>query len=306
MPWGVAAAAVGAVGSIAGSEISSSAAKDAANTSAQASNYAAQLAQQRYDITRNDLLPYNTTGQSTLSSLIPITQTNNDNLNTAYDQAQNAYNTAQSYIPGAMTQAELEKTPGYQFNLSQGLKAVQSSAAMKGLGISSPAMQAAATYATGLADSTYQNQFDQKQKIYSDYNNQFGNAGTLFNLRGTQGSNLYNQTRSIASLGESAAAQTGDTGANLANTQATAIQAAGNAQAAGTLGSANALSGGFNGVSNALTKYFNQQTPSTNSTGYSSGSSYTGGTDGSAASNYGTQAVGANELQSMGWYNPVT
>lgn len=58
------------------------------------------------------------------------------------------------------TQAELEKTPGYQFNLAQGLNAVQNSNAAKGLGLSGAGIRGAARYATGLADNTLKTQAD--------------------------------------------------------------------------------------------------------------------------------------------------
>lgn len=49
------------------------------------------------------------------------------------------------------TQEQLEKTPGYQWALNQGLKGVQNSYAAKGLGSSGAAIKGAADYATGLA-----------------------------------------------------------------------------------------------------------------------------------------------------------
>jgi hypothetical protein len=67
-----------------------------------------------------------------------------------------------------MTEAELVQTPGYQFNLSQGLRAAQNSAAARGLGVSGAALRGAANYATGLADSTYQNQFANQQTLWQD------------------------------------------------------------------------------------------------------------------------------------------
>jgi hypothetical protein len=44
--------------------------------------------------------------------------------------------------PLQMTQAELEATPGYQFTRDQGLKAVQSAAASRGLGMSGASLRA--------------------------------------------------------------------------------------------------------------------------------------------------------------------
>ena len=60
--------------------------------------------------------------------------------------------------PIVMDQKTLEQTPGYQFNLTQGLRGIDLSSAASGL--SGAQLKAAAKYATGLADSTYQNQFN--------------------------------------------------------------------------------------------------------------------------------------------------
>lgn len=60
--------------------------------------------------------------------------------------------------PIVMDQKALEATPGYQFNLEQGIRGVNLSSV--GSGLSGAQAKAAARYATGLADSTYQNQFN--------------------------------------------------------------------------------------------------------------------------------------------------
>ena len=212
----IGSAVVGAGASVAGSMAQSSATKKASKAQQDAQKYAADIQKEMYDTTRNDLLPYNTAGQSAtnmLSNRLP-----------------------ELTAPIRMDQSTLEQTPGYQFNLSQGLKSVQNSAAARGLGTSGAALKGAASYATGLADSTYQNQF----------NNAITNQ-----------TNAYNRLMGAATLGESAAAQTGaygtQTGANIGNGAITTaghvgnnmIQG-GNAQAAGYLGVANSLNGGLN------------------------------------------------------------
>ncbi len=126
--------------------------------------------------------------------------------------------------PVRMNQSDLQQTPGYNFNLTQGLKATQNAAAARGLGTSGAALKGAANYATGLADSTYQNQFS--------------NAVT-------NKQNAYNMLSNATSIGANAAgglaSNSATVGGNIANT----ITGAGNAQAAGTLGSANALGNGL-------------------------------------------------------------
>jgi homoserine kinase len=172
-----------------------------ANAQADAATKAAQMQKDQYNQTRADLLPYNTAGQGATNAL------------TAKLPSLTS--------PIVMDETTLRNTPGYQFNLSQGLKSVQNGAAARGLGSSGAALKGAAGYATGLADSTYQNQF----------NNELASR-----------QNTYNQLMGVANLGENAGAQTGNIGAQLA----------GNAGQA-TVGAGNAIAGGLNGAGNALT-----------------------------------------------------
>jgi hypothetical protein len=219
---------------IAGGLLSGAGSKSAGSTAAAASTKAAELQQQRYEQTRSDLAPYNTAGQSVLPDLTALAQGGPNG-----PGGTNYLSMAQGMLPGQMTQAELEQTPGYQFNHSQGLKSTQGAAAARGLGMSGASLKGAATYATGLADSTYQNQFNNAQTRFADV------AG----LNTIQQGNLQNQfarLQGVASLGENAGAQTGTIGATLANQQGNALQAAGTASAAGTVGAGNAISGGIN------------------------------------------------------------
>jgi hypothetical protein len=126
-----------------------------------------------------------------------------------------------------MDQATLEKTPGYQFNLTQGLKSVQNSAAARGLGTSGAALKGASTFATGLADSTYQNQF---------------------NNAVTNQTNAYNRLKGLVDTGENASAQTGSAGTAAANTAANAQIGAGNAQAAAANATGTSLSNLANNI----------------------------------------------------------
>lgn len=123
----------------------------------------------------------------------------------------------------APTQAQLEQTPGYQFNLSQGTQAAQNSAAGRGLGYSGNAMKSGVDYASGLASTTYQQQLQN----YMAQNQQ-----------------AYNMLLHPAQLGQTAAGQLGQfatqTGQNIGASTAGAY----NALAGGLAGSANALAGG--------------------------------------------------------------
>jgi hypothetical protein len=226
--------AIAAGGSLLGGIFGGLGAKSAGDQAAAAAKQAAELQQQRYLQTRTDLQPYNTAGQSVLPDLTTLATSGPFGPNGV-----NYLDMAQQNLPGQMTQAQLEATPGYQFNLSQGLKATQAAAAARGLGVSGAAMKGAASFATGLADSTYQNQFANAQTRYSD----------ILGLNTTQQGNLaaqFGRLQGVASLGENAAAQTGTTGAQLAATGGNALIQGGQAQAAGTLGAANAGTGAIN------------------------------------------------------------
>lgn len=255
----VAAAAVGAsvAAGVGSSMIGASGAKSAASTQAAAAEQAAQMQQAQYQQTRSDLLPYNTMGQGMLPTLSSYYDTTNSALNQAYGNVQ-------SNIPQPMTEAQLVQTPGYQFNLSQGEKAVQNSAAAKGLGVSGTALKQAATYATGLADNTYQNQFNNAQTIYGDYNNQFTN-------KLNQQQQVYNQLYNPAALGENAAAQTGNIGATAMQNAGNSLQAAGQAQAAGIGTAAKLYGGAVNDIGSAGLNYLGLTNAMKSANGGSSG-----------------------------------
>ena len=195
----VGAGVLGAGATIYGAQTAAGAQTNAANAS-----IAAQ--QQQQATIRADLLPYNTAGQGALTQL----------------QANNYYT-----APITMDEATLQNTPGYQFNLTQGLKATQNSAAARGLGVSGAALKGAAAFATGLADNTYQNQF---------------------NNANTNNTNAYNRLAGIVNTGENAGAQTGILGQQNANSISTANTQAGTAQAAAANASGGAVSNAANNI----------------------------------------------------------
>jgi hypothetical protein len=243
-------AAIG--GTIASAAIGASSASDAANAQTQAANTAAQTQLQMYNQTRSDLLPYSQAGSNAFSQLAnlfgfgsgsgtgttstvgaagstPQYQTINI---PGYGPIQipNAAATANNITTGstgtgipntaAMTTA-LENTPGYQFTLGQGTQALDRSAASKGLVLSGAQLKDAQAYGQGLAMS---------------------NAWTPY----------VQQLDTAASLGENAAAQTGNAGASAAAGAAQSQLAAGQSTAAGITGVSNQLTSGISGLSSQL------------------------------------------------------
>jgi hypothetical protein len=133
--------------------------------------------------------------------------------------------------PIVMDQHALEQTPGYQFTLGQGLKATQSAAAARGLGVSGAALKGASNYATGLADNTYKTQFD---------------------IANTNQTNAFNRLYQTSALGANAAVGAGTLGQANANSQGNILGNMGTTQAHGTLGAAAAQNQGLNAIGGSL------------------------------------------------------
>jgi len=252
----VAAAIVG------GAAISAGASMIGGSQAAGAAGKAADAQKQQYQQTRADLLPYTEAGYTALPTLQGLATSGPNAGGPNYiDQA------AKIRPDSVFTQADLEATPGYQFTRTQGLKATQSAAAARGLGVSGAALKGAAAYATGLADSTYSNRFNEAQTAFSDV---LGlNTAYQGNVQ-----NQYQRAQGLASLGENAGAQTGSIGATLAGNEGNYLNKAGQAQAAGTAGVGNAVTGGINSYVgyNALQDYLGTKSGGTG--GYQQMSGY--------------------------------
>ena len=222
-------------------------ASKAADAQTSAANTTATAATHAFDTTNTNLAPYrdigNTAATSLTSKLSDLT------------------------TPITMDQSTLEKTPGYQFNLTQGQRGVTNSAAARGLGTSGAALKGAATFATGLADSTYQNQFNNAN---TNQTNAFNRLSTLVNT----GENAAAGTGAAAST---AAGQVGAAATNAGNAQAAAYNASGSAvsNAAGNIEGYAAYKGLYS-PSNSTSSY-NSATANTSSTGTGFSTTGTGG-----------------------------
>lgn len=181
------------VGDITGTNQQASAAQSAAQTQANAANYAANLQNQQFQQLQTNLAPYMALGSQGQNLLSQLGQFN--------------------FNPSDLTQ-----TPGYQFNLQQGLKAAANSASGSGLNLSGAQQKGLANYASGLASNTYQQQFQ--------------NALTSYNTNLQQANNLI-------SLGQNAAAGVGNAGLTTAANVGNLATQAGNATAAGQIAAGN-------------------------------------------------------------------
>jgi hypothetical protein len=149
--------------------------------------------------------------------------------------------------------ADFQADPGYAFRLSEGMKALDRTAASRGGLLSGATLKGAQQYGQGLASQEYQNAFNRYQANRAQQAQEYGNA---FNRFQTERTNTLAPLQSLAGVGQSATQQaqqasqnyaTGATGslANYGNAQASNIIGAGNARASGYVGGANALSSGL-------------------------------------------------------------
>lgn len=237
MPYGYAIAAGGA---ILGSVISSNGAQSAAQTQANAANSASQVEQNMFNTTQANLQPYMQAGTSSLSALL-------SGLGLGGNPGAPGYGS----LTQPFTAQQFQSSPGYQFQLQQGLQGVQNASSATGGIQGGNTLKALTQYGQGVANQDYYN---------------------AMNAYTQQQNNTFNKLQTVAGSGQNAAANLGSLGSSVAGQIGSNTIGAGNATAAGQVGASNALG---SGVSNLAQMAFLQQlqTPSS-----SSGS----GADGSA------------------------
>jgi len=135
MPWGPAAAAgISAVAGLAGSAMSSNAASSAADKA-----NAAQ--RQALEQSRADLEPWRATGGNANTTIANLSGANGADAATA-------------------AMADFHTSPGYAWQLDQGLRAIDAGAASKGILNSGATLKAEQTFGTGLADKSFQEYYN--------------------------------------------------------------------------------------------------------------------------------------------------
>jgi len=125
--------------------------------------------------------------------------------------------------------------PGYAFRMSEGMKALERSAAARGGLLSGATLKGTQRYGQDLASQEYQNAFNRYQAE---------RAGTL------------NPYQALAGTAQTSANTLTNAAGNLGQQLGSNIIGAGNAQAAGQIGSINAIAGG---LGQGINFYQNQQ-----------------------------------------------
>jgi hypothetical protein len=247
MAFIVTAAVIGAGASLIGGVMSSNAANKAASTQAASADKATALQREQWQKNLELQKPFyeaGVTGQNALMDYLGLSG------NTS------AANYGQGMKP--FTPGDLTNEPGYQFRLSQGLKALDQTAAARGGLLSGNALRGAEQFGQGLASDEYQNAYNR----YWNTRNQ-----------------TLNPLQSLLGQGQTTANQLGSAGQNYATNAGNNMMAAGNARASGYVGGANALNQALGSAANSYGNYsmMNYMMNPPNANPYSSGAGgYTG------------------------------
>jgi hypothetical protein len=201
-------AGVGAVAGLGGAVISSNAAKDAAQTQADAANRASDLQYQEYQQQRTDNAPWRQAGADALSGL------------------------SNPYFQQNFSMSDFNQDPGYQFRMQQGQQALERSAAARG-GLGGGAEGKALTrYGQDYASGEYQNAYN---RFTNDQSNRFNRLSSIAGLGQTANAQ-------IGQAGQNYANNVGNNYMGAANAQGAAGVASANAYGNALSGFGNNLS----------------------------------------------------------------
>jgi hypothetical protein len=227
------AAGVGAAGSLGGALIGGSASKSAAQTQANAASLATQEQARQFNQTQANEAPWLQAGQTSLAQLMGGLQPGGQ------------FATPYSGTFSAPTADQARQTPGYQFSLDEGDKAIERASAASGGAFTGGEAKSLDAFNTGLADQTYQQTF----------NNSLQSFQTQFNTYNTNQANLYNRLASSSGLGQTTATQLGQLGQTAVANEGNLQTSGAAALAGGQVGAANAYTAGLQGLTNSASGY---------------------------------------------------
>lgn len=188
-------------GAVVGSSlIGSMAAGDAASTQAASADRAADLQYKQWRESVELQEPWRKAGEQALNKLIPLTD----------------------YTPFSM--AQFQQDPGYEFRMSEGMKALERSAAARGGLMSGATLKGIQRYAQDLASQEYTNAFNRYQ---------------------TERAARLQPLQSLAGVGQTTAQQISQSGQQMASNVGEMMASGAAARASGYVGQANALTQGL-------------------------------------------------------------
>jgi hypothetical protein len=208
----------GIVGNVAGALIGGSSAKKAANTQAASADRATELQREMYEKNIELNAPFREAGLS----------------------AQNRLLDYMGLTPGAggkytkdFSMQDFQQDPGYAFRMSEGMKALDRTAAARGGLLSGAALRGATRFGQDMASQEYTNAFNRYQ---------------------TNRANQLNPLQSLMGAGQTAAGNVASAGQNYATNAGQNYMNAANARASGYVGSANAWSNALGNVANTYSQ----------------------------------------------------
>ena len=188
-------------GAVVGSSlIGASASRSAANAQAGAADRAAEGQERMFERQVELSEPWRKAGEQALNKLIPLTD----------------------YTPFSM--AQFQADPGYGFRMSEGMKALERSAAARGGLLSGAALKGAQRFGQDLASQEYTNAFNRYQ---------------------TERAARLQPLQSLAGVGQTTAQQIGEAGMRTAQNVGETLTSGAAARASGYVGGANALTQGL-------------------------------------------------------------
>ena len=192
-----------------GGAMSSRASKKASRAQQQAADQSAQLQREMFNRQVELNEPFRQAGITGQNELLRLLGLGGDAASAGYGSLGRNY-----------TMADLELDPGYGFRLSEGMKALDRTAAARGGMMSGAALKAAGRFGQDMASQEYMNAFNRAQALK---NERIGALGGLYGA----GQMATNQVTSAA----------GQYGVNAGNM----LMESGRARASGYIGSANAI-----------------------------------------------------------------
>lgn len=235
---GVGAAILGSavIGGIS-SKKSADAQKSAASTATQAqertSEQAMALQKEMFDQQRADFAPWRDAGQAALTKLQSGIESG-------------AFNpqdfTAKQFDA---SQVDVKQDPGYQFRMSEGVNALDASAAARGRLLSGAQQKGVTNYAQNLASQEYGNAYN---RALTENNMQYGRQVDQYNRSANQKANQYNMLASLSQTGQASAAGQAGAAGNLAVQSTNTLSNLGSAQAQSAYNVGQANAGAYQGM----------------------------------------------------------
>ena len=216
---------IAAVTTIGSSLIGSKASRDASSQQQQAAAQASDVQRDIFERQVELQEPFREAGLKGQNRLMEL-------LGLSEDKAAPGYG---KYATAEFGMDQFKADPGYAFRMSEGMKALERSAAARGGLLSGATLKGITRYGQDAASQEYQNAFNRFQAE---------RAGTL------------NPFQALAGTAQSSANVLGQQAGVLGQQLGSNIIGAGNAQAAGTIGQANAIVGG---LGQGMNFYQNQQ-----------------------------------------------